>query len=483
MLATFLSTLGLGQVGGSVAYLADIELSTGNTFASAPLDIVLSNTTFAGVISDAADDQSQFSTNVSLLSGSVQSQYEVLYEETGGALCAELAVAASGPSSYDGPLSGFIVPATSAFGAWQFSITVTDGAPLTAGAYCEFSLVYGAWLSGVPDLALSGFDDEERLLVRIDAVAVASPVVINEILPNPDGALCANGTENDADCTPDDIDFIFDFGEDADDMPQGEWVELYNRSADPVDLAGWYIEDASGGAGNTTDVTAGNTAPAGTIIAAGGYLVVYINKAIFNNTGDTVKLVDASATLKDSYAYTASYDTCELVPTPGAVNDEDPAAETSCGANVPENKSYARIPDGTGAFVDPIPTPGGANKTEGVVEITEMGVVEVVAVEVSPVAIAPEPEPEPEPDPELTLEVVAPESEEDIGLVIVDEAPEVANTTLAVAPEIVVYETTIVELAAEEPSMPVIDTPAPEEVPPQEPAILPEPADTPPPQS
>ncbi len=30
----------------------------------------------------------------------------------------------------------------------------------------------------------------------------------------------------------------------------------------------------------------------------------------------------------------------------------------------PENKSYARIPDGFGAFVDPVPTPGEPNKLE-----------------------------------------------------------------------------------------------------------------------
>ncbi|MFH1990587.1 MAG: TasA family protein [Patescibacteria group bacterium] len=33
--------------------------------------------------------------------------------------------------------------------------------------------------------------------------------------------------------------------------------------------------------------------------------------------------------------------------------------------SIPENKSFARIPDGTGAWVDPIPTPGKANVLEG----------------------------------------------------------------------------------------------------------------------
>ena len=31
---------------------------------------------------------------------------------------------------------------------------------------------------------------------------------------------------------------------------------------------------------------------------------------------------------------------------------------------MPTNKSYARIPDGTGSWVDPIPTPGEPNKME-----------------------------------------------------------------------------------------------------------------------
>jgi len=34
------------------------------------------------------------------------------------------------------------------------------------------------------------------------------------------------------------------------------------------------------------------------------------------------------------------------------------------GATIPGNKSYARIPDGTGSFIDPVPTPGVRNSLD-----------------------------------------------------------------------------------------------------------------------
>jgi len=44
-----------------------------------------------------------------------------------------------------------------------------------------------------------------------------------------------------------------------------------------------------------------------------------------------------------------------MEPTPGDENDSNPTPPF-CPSTVPGNKSYARIPDGTGAWIDPIPT-------------------------------------------------------------------------------------------------------------------------------
>src|SRR3989344_3460661 len=59
-------------------------------------------------------------------------------------------------------------------------------------------------------------------------------IVLNEFLPNPDTS--ANG---------------LNFGNDASNMPLGEWVELYNNGNAPIDVNGWYMTDASGGVGET----------------------------------------------------------------------------------------------------------------------------------------------------------------------------------------------------------------------------------------
>src|SRR3989344_199245 len=57
-------------------------------------------------------------------------------------------------------------------------------------------------------------------------------------------------------------------------------------------------------------------------------------------------------------------------PTPGDPNE----SATSGGVcdPVPPNKSYARIPDGTGGFVDPIPTPGFANTEDSEIAVASL---------------------------------------------------------------------------------------------------------------
>lgn len=147
-------------------------------------------------------------------------------------------------------------------------------------------------------------------------------VVLNEILPNPAGV------------------------DDAA-MPEGEWVELYNNSAVDIDVAGWVLynsQDSSALVISTDNSdNDGNPFDAGeTIVPAGGYLVVYrdgtttfsLNEAA---EGDTVRLYNASLAagdLIDSHTYLGV---------------------------VAEEKTIARIPDGTGPWVDPIAQPGREN--------------------------------------------------------------------------------------------------------------------------
>jgi len=107
----------------------------------------------------------------------------------------------------------------------------------------------------------------------------------------------------------------------------GDWVELFNTSAQPVDLSGYVFRD--------DDNTRGYTLPAGSIIPANGYLVLLDSQFGFGlGNGDQARLfAPGGVTLVDSYAW----------PTHAAI-------------------TYGRCPDGTGAFASTtVSTRGTAN--------------------------------------------------------------------------------------------------------------------------
>lgn len=344
---------GLWAVGETVAFFNDTEESAGNGFTAGKLDFSLDPTEI--------DEEINLGGSVSFSSDIVDTnnvawKYTVEAEKISGSddMCnaLELAADVNGAAQYDGAFLLLHTEATSTIGMWDFDVSLPNDAPDVAdGDTCEIDIVWRGWQAEIPTYEESGFSDEERISVTLTARETSNQnVVLNEFLPNPNG-----------------FEYGFDFGEDHDDKPQGEWVELYNINSAPFDLTGWYIEDASGSAGNTIYITSANTDLATTTIGGTGWLVVYMNKAVLNNTGDTVKLFNADGELIDSHTYTSN-DYCDLEPTPGEPNDTEPSGD--CGG-VPPNKSYARIPDGVGEWVDPIPTPGGVNKLEEVSGETE----------------------------------------------------------------------------------------------------------------
>ncbi len=156
------------------------------------------------------------------------------------------------------------------------------------------------------------YEDENQ---SYPGCAYSYDVVINEFLPNP-------------------------VGDDKALKPNGEWIELYNRSQFYINVAGWKIYDNN----NDHSLTIGNdnTDTGSTLIPPLGFLVVYRNGDSdfeLNNTGgDSVRLfngrIASGARLLDAYTY-------DIAALPG--------------------KSFARIPDGSPNWVDPIPTPGEPN--------------------------------------------------------------------------------------------------------------------------
>lgn len=108
-----------------------------------------------------------------------------------------------------------------------------------------------------------------------------------------------------------------------------DWVELYNTSAESVDISGFVLSDKS-------DKSEKITIPAGTKLAGHGFLKVDVDTPEgfgLSSGGDMVYLYDTKGAQVDYIEF-------------GAME---------------ENESYARVPDGSATFKKQTPTPGASN--------------------------------------------------------------------------------------------------------------------------
>lgn len=121
------------------------------------------------------------------------------------------------------------------------------------------------------------------------------------------------------------------------DDPNGgnDWVELVNAGESDVDISGWFVTDDKG----LERLTAGETQPfpEGTVLAAGQVLVLEDASDFDFGLGkeDTVTLYNGESQPIDTYSYTGH-----------------------------ASGTYARVPDGTGDFVDQDATKGELNHVE-----------------------------------------------------------------------------------------------------------------------
>jgi len=346
ILALFLAiTLNWGlffAIGDTFAYFNDTEQSNGQLTAGI-LDLTISGDTgFNASITPNAPITRQISI---LNNGTLDFNYSFKLNNFSGdeEFCNQLnsKISLNGTETYSGPI-GLFSSTTSALALAAFatsnlelSVSLNSEELGLWNKTCNFDIDFTAWQDNLASSS-QGFFDTETINNTISSGVWG--VVLNEFLPNPAG-----------------FEYGFDFGEDEDLMPKGEWVELYNNDNFSHDLTGWYIQDA---ANHRVYITTTNTNLSTTTIASHNFLVVYMNQAILNNSGtETVFLFDTNSNVKDFYTYSNS-DYCNLEPTPSNSNNTTPSG--SCGG-APGNKSYARIPDGIGNWVDPIPTPGFSN--------------------------------------------------------------------------------------------------------------------------
>ncbi len=109
------------------------------------------------------------------------------------------------------------------------------------------------------------------------------------------------------------------------DEDQNEWVEIYNDNEYVVTLTDWYIDDTADSGSSPRKFTL--------TIESKSYGAIDLTSSVFNNSGDTVRILDASSNQKDAYEYTdsskgksqgrASQPTgafCEQEPTKGTIN-------------------------------------------------------------------------------------------------------------------------------------------------------------------
>lgn len=144
-----------------------------------------------------------------------------------------------------------------------------------------------------------------------------SPIVVNEFVSNP-------------------------IGDDSAEKPNGEWAELYNISDKNIDVTGWYFKNSQD---KKIVISGDNTDSGKTIVPGQGRLVVYFEKDFLDNDKDSLYLYNDMKTPKDD----------------GDDVKEDIYVYKDAGV-LPEGKSFARFPDGTGIWIDPEATPGEENK-------------------------------------------------------------------------------------------------------------------------
>ena len=405
----FIFSFGVSGIIPTNAYFNDTESSTGNTFTAGTLDISLDNTnTYSSSLMYPSDATT---TTISISNaGSLDSQYiaSTTIMDNEASVCDYVTMTATGPdNSFTGLIKNFISNATSTTNAvWNYSFTISPTAPPSVwGKTCFFKWTYTAWQDNLPN-SFSGFSSVKE---KLGSVRIGKAIVLNEVLADPAGSDTAA-------------------------KPGGEWVELYNNSNISFDLDGWYIYDSTDDGEVPVDVS---HTISGTSIASHSFLVVYRNgddDFNLNNNADSIRLftkrISAGGILVDSYSWTMEK---------------------------PEGFSYARIPDGIGAWVDPIPTPGWTNDFSEIFEeilgTTTEKIISLATITAEMATTTMEIILENGSSSSTTAEIIATTTDFDI---VASTTPETASTTPEIITEIASTTPAIIE------SEPVVIPPEPE---------------------
>ena len=290
-----ISWTGFSTVGNTVSFFSDTEISANNIYAAGTLDFSIpSAPDFSPDITPAQNTLKTININND---GNLNFKYKVSAKDLNGDLCDYLNLEANldgdGVECTDTALNSFDC-GPFLFAApeeWLFNATLSSGVPDSLqGAVCNFKLTFEGWQED-SSYGAGGFTDTEEVENTIKANYWNPPVVINEFLPNPKG-------------------------EDNQTGLNGEWVELYNKTDNDIDVNNWYIKDSQG---NIVPITSSNTMSNDTIVPSHGWSVVFMNGEILDNTSDTVGLYNNNDMQVDSYSYQAPE--YNVNNTPGRTNN------------------------------------------------------------------------------------------------------------------------------------------------------------------
>ncbi|MBU6500365.1 MAG: lamin tail domain-containing protein [Patescibacteria group bacterium] len=122
-----------------------------------------------------------------------------------------------------------------------------------------------------------------------------------------------------------------------------EFVELYNPNSEEVDLSGWSLEKKS--SAGSKSILVSSSRWSGKTISAGKYFLLA-------NGGGYGGIVPADVLWPASYSLAYASNTLELYNPDGMISD------AVFWNNIPEGKSYARVPSDGGSFIiQEVPTP------------------------------------------------------------------------------------------------------------------------------
>lgn len=216
------------------------------------------------------------------------------------------------------------------------------------------------WLPLVASALLFGCSSDTKKNPRPDAGTIPDSSVVTDLAVTPDGAVLTDSAVSDGPVIKPDS-TTTDSAPPADTLAAdftastfkiviseimanpakvidslGEWLELHNPTAAPIDIGGWRIADE----GSDSHVISGSL-----VIPAGGYVVLALStdtsknggaaasyevkNFLLANSADEIVLFDGSGGLVDRVAYTSSW----KIPAGSSLQLIDPALDNNDRAN------------------------------------------------------------------------------------------------------------------------------------------------------